>query len=81
MDIIKRNYILEVQSDEGRVFIGSDIGPIKLGKRSTPDDGSGSHEDYAYYMVEQSGRRYIVELTAMYCCSHIVSNSYKVYEL
>lgn len=79
MDILKRNYALEIETDEGKAFIGSDIDPIKLGESGVSDGDT--YKSSTYFMVEQNNRKYVVELISTYYNSHIVGDSYTVYEL
>lgn len=79
MDIIKRNFVLEAETDEGRVFIGSDIDPVKLGKSNVSNGDT--YKSSTYFMVEQDGKKYVVELFSTYYGSEFVGDSYTVYEL
>lgn len=79
MNIIKCNYVLEIETGEGRVFIGSDIGPIKLGKCETLSDGVSRSS--TFYIVEQNGCRYLVELFTRSHSGRTVDNTYDIYKL
>lgn len=79
MDSIRRNFVLEVETDEGKVFIGSDIDPVKLGGSSVSNGDT--YKSSIYFMIEQDNKKYVVELISTYYGSEFIGDSYVIHEL